>query len=177
MSGGVELPAQKQQELNLSVLVELLDHTIHMKGGSSDYLCLPDEPKYLVYKPGTQATPLHGVEYCSSVNQPLNYIQDHNVPCVICKTIRQSVLMIPARISCPDTWTLEYSGYLMTEHYNNPHAGRASPECVDKDPETVPGEVANTNGAHFCHMEASCNGIQCPPYVPEKELTCAVCTN
>ena len=41
------------------------------EGGSNDYLCLPDEPQYLAYKPGTQANPLHGVEYCTSANQPL----------------------------------------------------------------------------------------------------------
>ena len=82
--------------------------------------------------------------------------------------------MIPARISCPDTWTLEYSGYLMTE--NKASEGRTSAECVDKDPETVPGEVADTNGALFHFIEATCNGLECPPYVAEKELTCAVCT-
>ena len=47
---------------------------------------------------------------------------------------------------------------------------------VDKDPETVSAEVADTNGVVFLHTEASCNGIQCPPYDAEKELTCAVCT-
>jgi hypothetical protein len=43
------------------------------------------------------------------------------------------------------------------------HRRRAS-ACVDKNPERVPGEAANTDGALFYNIEA------------EKELTCAVCT-
>ena len=145
-------------------------------GGTSDYLCLPAEPQYLAYEPGVRGmSPIHGVEYETWPNQPLGDFDDHNVPCVIChSTLRESLLMIPACISCPVTWTLEYSGYLMTEYKG--HAGRTSAECVDKDPETVPGEVANNNGGAFIHTEATCNGLQCPPYVAGKELTCAVCT-
>ena len=145
------------------------------KGGTSDYLCLPDEPQYLNYKPGVQLySPLHGAEYEINGNQPLHALHDHNVPCVVChSSTRESVLMIPARLSCPNTWTLEYSGYLMSDHYTH---HRTSTECVDKDAESIPGSVSNTNGALFYHMEATCNGILCPPYVAEKELTCAVCT-
>ena len=78
--------------------------------------------------------------------------------------------MIPARISCPDTWTLEYSGYLMTERYN--HVGRTSAIDKDKDPESVCGEMADDDGALFYHIEATCNGLRCLPNVAEKELTC-----
>ena len=53
---------------------------------------------------------------------------------------------------------------------------RTASACVDKNPERVPGEAADTNGALFYNIEAACNGILCPPYDPEKELTCAVCT-
>ena len=53
---------------------------------------------------------------------------------------------------------------------------RNSFECVDKDPESIPGSAAETLGALFLHVEATCNGLPCPPYNPQKELTCAVCT-
>ncbi len=49
-------------------------------------------------------------------------------------------------------------------------------ECVDKDPDPVPGEDASTDPAVMYHVEAVCTGIKCPPYVTEKELTCVVCT-
>jgi len=49
-------------------------------------------------------------------------------------------------------------------------------ECIDKNPDSVPGSASDTNGAFFYHVEAHCNGMLCPPYNPQKELTCAVCT-
>ena len=61
----------------------------------------------------------------------------------------------------------------MTEHYTH---RRTAAVCMDKDPEAVRGEAVDTNGALFYHTEAVCNGIDCPPYDPEKELTCVVCT-
>ena len=62
----------------------------------------------------------------------------------------------------------------MTAHYS--HLGRRVTVCVDKDSESIPGSAANTNGALLYHMEATCNGIPCPTYDPQKELTCAICT-
>ena len=61
----------------------------------------------------------------------------------------------------------------MTEHH---YRRRNSFECVDKDSESIPGSVDRIDGAYFYHVEASCRGIPCPPYDPQKELTCAVCT-
>jgi len=84
-----------------------------------------------------------------------------------------AVTMIPAKTRCPSTWTLEYSGYLMSD-YTGHHTTMY--ECVDKNPDSVPGTVSNTDGAMFYHVEANCNGMACPPYDPQKELTCAVCT-
>ena len=49
-------------------------------------------------------------------------------------------------------------------------------ECVDDQPEAVPGQDGNTNGALFYNVLATCNGIPCPPYTPERAITCVVCT-
>ena len=86
--------------------------------------------------------------------------------------------MIPAKIQCPSTWTLEYSGYLMSAYKGDSHAVdyRNMFECVDKNPDSIPGSASDVNGALFHHTEATCTGMPCPPYNPQKELTCAVCT-
>lgn len=148
-------------------------HYTH-KGGGSNYLCLPQDPKYSNYRPGVQGnSPLYGAEYETYTGGPLSHVFQHNVPCAVCSTTRSKLLMIPAKSDCPTNWTLEYNGYLMTEYYNH---NRNSFECVDKDPDSIPGSAANINGALFYHVEATCNGIHCPPYDPQKELTCAVCT-
>lgn len=84
--------------------------------------------------------------------------------------------MIPAKMHCPNSWTLEYTGYLMATHHGVNHY-RTTFECVDANPDTIPGTAANSpNSAVFYHSEATCNGLPCGPYDPQKELTCVVCT-
>ena len=96
--------------------------------------------------------PIYGVEYQTHGNTPLQPLLNHNVPCAVCHvSTRAAVLMIPAWRRCPTQWTLEYTGYLMTENHTH---GKGTYECVDKDAASVPGS---------------------PPYDPQKELTlCAL---
>ena len=61
----------------------------------------------------------------------------------------------------------------MSEHYNN---HRTMFECVDREPESVPGSGGALPRTHFVAVEASCSGLTCPPYDPQKELLCVVCT-
>ena len=118
--------------------------------------------------------PIYGVEYQTHGNTPLQPLLNHNVPCAVCHvSTRAAVLMIPAWRRCPTQWTLEYTGYLMTENHTH---GKGTYECVDKDAASVPGSHADINAALIYHVEANCNGLPCPPYDPQKELTCAVCT-
>ena len=145
------------------------------KGGAANYLCMPDNPDYLQYNSGVRGHSfIAPVEYSSMPT--LSSINDHNVPCAVCYVATRSVsVMIPAKTQCPTHWTLEYIGYLMTEYYN--HNGRTMYECVDKDPESVPGLDAGSDPrSHFHLVEPYCNGLSCPPYDVEKELTCVICT-
>ena len=148
------------------------------KGGAANYLCMPDNPDYLSYRPGVQGyNYVYGTEYETGGGNPLRAVNDHNVPCAVCyASTRVAVTMIPAKTQCPSTWTLEYSVYLMSDTRLWSHPSRTMYECIDKNPDSVPGSASNTNGALFYHVEASCNGMLCPPYDPQKELTCAVCT-
>ena len=148
----------------------------HAHGGAANYLCMPDDPDYSNYHPGVQGQNyVYGTEYESSQG-PLSTVNNHNVPCTVCyASTRETVMMIPAKTHCPSTWTLEYSGYLMSGYANNNNHPTMY-ECVDKNPDSVPGSASSTEGALFYHVEANCNGMACPPYNPQKELTCAVCT-
>ena len=149
-------------------------------GGATNYLCMPDDPDYHQYAAGVQGLSyVYGVEYEPSSGQPFLNVHGHNVPCAMCMAVsRCSLLMIPAKTQCPTSWTREYVGYLISGHRT--HALPTTYECVDKDPESVPGlnsAAWNSGGSGiFNHIEASCNGMACPPYDPEKELTCVVCT-
>ena len=85
-------------------------------GGGAKYLCMPNDPDYLQYQPGVQGfSPVYGVEYELWGGGPFQAVFQHNVPCAVCyASTRVAVTMIPAKTQCPSTWTLEYSGYLMS---------------------------------------------------------------
>ena len=152
------------------------------KGGGANYLCLPEQPQFSTFTAGTQdgRAYLYGAEYKTGSPYPvdigpLHSVAQHNMPCAVCYTsTRETVLMIPARLTCPSSWTREYYGYLMAERYSY---HRTMFECVDQSPQSVPGSIAETNGALLYHTEVKCNyEIPCPPYDTQKEVTCVVCT-
>ena len=144
----------------------------HHAGGGSNYLCMPMVPEYtLPFTPGVRD---HSYVYGTEYESPINGRQDDNVPCAVCHSSkRASVMMIPAKTSCPATWTREYYGYLMSDHRNH---HRSEFVCVDQAQESVPGSQGSKDCATLYHVEAHCNGMPCPPYDPEKELMCVVCT-
>ena len=145
----------------------------NLYGGGANYLCLPKDPDYLINGIPPYYSQLYGTEYQHPVPFPLH---DRNVPCAVCYTAKRiSKVMIPAKTSCPKSWTTEYAGYLIAER--NVHQRNAVYECMDSDGEAIPGSEANTNGALFYHVIATCNnGLPCPPYVTSKTITCVVCT-
>lgn len=147
------------------------------QGAASNYLCMPNNPHYSNHIPGVQGySYIYGAEYqIYHSGGPISYNRhDHNVPCAVCNVQeRGSLLMIPAQKNCPNLWTKEYEGALMSGRRTE---RRTMYVCMDKDAESIPGSSANTNGAVFYHTEANCNGMPCPPYDAQKELLCVVCT-
>ena len=142
-------------------------------GGGANQLCMPTDPQYSNYKPGVQGhSYMYGSEYEQLVT---NTKQNHDATCAVCYvSSRETVLMVPAKTSCPTSWTKEYQGYLMSESRNN--LGRSTFICVDSAFESAPGSQGHSLATDLYHVEAACNGLPCPPYVDYKELTCAVCT-
>ena len=147
-------------------------------GGGANYLCMPKDPEYNPTLRYGHLVRERAIMYGTEYQSPLQGLIEHNVPCAVCHvSTRLTVLMIPAKASCPPTWTREYYGYLMSNSVHATH-GRSMFECVDADQESLPGTQVNTNGALFYHVEADCNtGLPCLPYVGNKQLNCVVCTN
>ena len=144
-------------------------------GGGANYVCLPKVPQYMSTHVPPQYSYMVGAEY-EDINGIFPKKQDHNAPCAVCYSSTKTVkLMIPARITCPSSWTIEYKGYLMTDYHN--HRRNAVYECVDENPESIVGSSANTNGALLYFTVSTCSyGLPCPPYVNNRVITCVVCT-
>ncbi len=144
------------------------------QGGAADHLCMPKEPEYYSqFQAGSYGgATLYGAQYQAFRPGPLSALQNQNVPCAVCYVPRV-VAMIPARVSCPEAWMLEYRGYLMSEA--DPHQ-RTRYECVDEEAESLPDSAGALQGALFYFNEATCTGLPCPPYDTEHEISCAVCS-
>ena len=144
-----------------------------MAGGSdcgTDYFCFPFDPDY---SPRDVAGfyYAHAVEY----RQYPGDLQFQNTPCAVCYIpTRPTIMTIPARLSCPGNWTLEYTGYLMASNYY-----RSKHECVDFDPEPV-GLKGDIDRLGFYPIRVDCDSdLPCP--LPGKgsadqAITCAVCS-
>ena len=147
------------------------------RGGAANYLCMPNDPQYGSYTSGTgNGNYVYGAEYSTLTRQQMSGVNNHDAPCAICfASTRGSLLMIPAKRSCPAGWTEEYDGYMMSGRYSI--EGRTMYICVDGSPDSVSGEDGDDpDRVELFMVEAKCEGLSCPPYSAEKELTCVVCT-
>ena len=120
---------------------------------------------------------VQGAEFRVNYGDPGNPLQDlhrQNAPCAVCYVpVRSTAITIPAKTVCPPSWTREYYGYMMTE-YDGYH--RSSYTCIDVDPEPIPGEGSYTDPSFLYHTVTDCNGLLCPPYENNRQLSCVVCT-
>ena len=148
------------------------------QGGAAEVICLPDDPDYIngsidlsftVYKSVVQ-----GAEYEINIGSPIVHLHEENAPCAVCDVpTRARVIVVPAKTVCPPSWTREYYGYLMAA-YDGYY--RSSYTCIDIDPEEIPGESGDTDPSLFHHTVTNCNGLLCPPYENNRQLSCVVCT-
>ena len=146
------------------------------KGGSSNYLCLPNDPDN--GKPYSYANDvLYGAEYqtgSSAKPSGLDNLNKKDVPCAVCRRAGMStILMIPGKQTCYNGWKAEYTGFLMTEHKSHNNKDYV---CMDKDAEPLDNDSTDKNGALLYAVRTTCGSLRCPPYKNHTEMMCAVCT-
>ena len=80
----------------------------NQKGNRANYLCLPKDPQYLNTTVPTWQSYLYGAEYETNNRIFGKTTHDYNVPCAVCHVSRKSdKIVIPAKVSCPKSWTRE----------------------------------------------------------------------
>ena len=154
------------------------------EGGSSEFLCLHNQPDFLPIVPGSQdeRSRMFGTELRNHVGHhekvpALSHLIDHEISCSVCyASSRSAVITVPGRKTCPQSWTREYYGYMVADKHATHHRLRA-PICLDAEAEAAYGSTPGSLATSFFYfMETTCSGIRCPPYVDGAELACAVCT-
>ncbi|XP_052761875.1 uncharacterized protein LOC128204501 [Mya arenaria] len=146
------------------------------KGASSNYICLPKDPIFdSDRRKGGSASTVYGAEYETNGATFHTSLHDEDVPCAVCRVVGRSVVMIPARNACYSGWHTEYSGHLMSSHQG--HEANKELVCMDGNLEMADGsDAGDQNGALFYFVQAVCGSLKCPPYSPNKTLTCVVCS-
>ncbi|XP_063436740.1 short-chain collagen C4-like [Mytilus trossulus] len=149
-------------------------------GSSVNYLCLPLNPDgALPLKAHSWYAFLCGAEYqVNEGNTPQGIRSDifnHDVACAACLAKgKLSSIMIPGWKTCNNGWTKEYDGILMAGHPI--HAASSEYACVDKVTETIAGGSRDENGILFYPVKTVCGSLKCPPYKPDTDVPCVVCS-
>ena len=135
-----------------------------------NFLCLPKQPEWLPRIPDGTAF-LYGGEYDSTA---FGFQNGDDMLCSVCHTTDNSVVMIPAHVSCNNGWTKQYRGYLGAGH----HVSKAGSEyiCVEENPEAFPRGRANENGKLVHIVQTTCGSLPCPPYENGRSVACVVCS-
>ena len=135
-----------------------------------NYLCLPKQPQWLS-QTSAYGHWLYGGEYGGT---DFGHQNGDDVPCAVCRTTANSVIMIPARTSCYSGWTRQYYGYLGAGH--NIHKAGSEYICVDRNAEAITRGRSDDNGKILRSVRTSCGSLPCPPYENDKSVTCVVCS-
>ena len=144
-------------------------------GGGANIVCMPTSGVgHLSHQNPGHYTFMYGSEYQSHNKIWSNH--DWNVPCAVCYVPDKSTKMqLPGRITCPDSWTQEYRGYLMADHKGHPR--NQVFECIDEAGEKIHGSNRNTDGALLYFVMPKCDrGMPCGPYNANIAITCSICT-
>jgi hypothetical protein len=154
-------------------------------GNGANYLCMPEEPKFVRPTPGRQAwtsyivgmeleNPLPGTFLSDNVAGGSLYNQD--LLCAVCYVSDSSTqIMIPGRPDCHATgFDLQYQGFLVAEAASARKRGEYV--CVDEAPEGRPGGSGNDDNGVVYTVQVGCGSLPCNPYVDGYEVPCAVCT-
>ena len=156
-----------------------------LKGGTSDYLCLPDNPRY-GSSHITSNYPLYGVEYQRWPTSSPRALYD-NMPCVVCYIATRSAMFVQqASYQCPSGWSREMIRVKVrvrvrvrvSDHVTGNRKGRMSTICVDGNAEAIPGTIAPTIPSLAFLLSVKCTNseLSCSPYVDGRILSYAVCT-
>lgn len=146
------------------------------KGSATTTLCLPHDPD--AAPAGVPFSSHYGVLYGSEYEFGFkNIAYNDDVPCAVCFNSQAASNMIPAKSSCPSSWTKQYDGFLTSGGSYSDHYG-AEYLCLDENPEymTDGARQHDENGRLFYPVHAVCGSLPCPPYQNSQTIACVVCT-
>lgn len=155
-------------------------------GGGSNYLCLPENPKYdkndVIENEGNRAF-IYGTEYelgdSNIFDRSGKSGTYFDAVCSVCQIKQKNTaIMIPGTTVCPSGWRSEYHGYIMAQKR---YLKRTEYICVDHKPDLDPSTKNWGKGAFLHFVETRCGALPCRTskgnhYKANLELSCVVCS-
>lgn len=165
---------------------QMVGPDVYSAGGGSNFQCLPMDPDLAPSEAGegsifNQLRPTYVVS--NEKSGPLAHSQ--HLPCAVCEANqRVSQVTMPGKSRCPDEWSLEYSGYLMSPATTWPNDHKMEYVCIDSAPESISSKRGSITtpwyGEALYYATAQCSGDSrldiCPPYKDNQPLQCVICT-
>lgn len=167
-------------------------------GAGSNVVCIKEDFTFTnVWQPiqmsmTTVFGSIVGVEYHASLGSPPNVAADplgdvanDNVPCAVCTVETNAVFMQPGTTTCPNNWSLQYRGFVMSElsdqsSERDSQNYRSEFVCVDENAAIITDLENPTIEARLAHVSVACaetNILQCTGGNYESgQLSCAVCS-
>nr|XP_015911784.2 uncharacterized protein LOC107442673 [Parasteatoda tepidariorum] len=161
-----------------TVVSGIIASTDQIKGGSANVICLTDDPQH---DPDTKVYKKHHRFYSKLVPvhlQGRNVSSEKSIACGMCLVEeRTSATVFPGRTQCPNEWTLEYSGYIMTKDLRS---RKGDFVCMDVHSEEHDRDVLIMSKTekhdHVSDVKISCGTLPCDNYPKDQLLPCVVCT-
>ena len=147
----------------------------HEEGGTVNYLCMPYNPQFKGQATTTNIpNGIEAVEYILESFPPTDGRHLYEMPCAVCFITKAATFTQVGRYECPHDWTVEYTGYQMSDHIHGNRGGRTESVCVDGEPEGI-GSSSNEGPAHITLIKSTNRGLPAA-YGNGKIITCAVCS-
>ncbi|XP_048750844.2 uncharacterized protein LOC125662611 [Ostrea edulis] len=151
----------------------------YIKGSGVTTLCLPHDPDSLLGALIHIPYDINNTPYIFGAEFEMNYknvARNDDVPCAVCHAqTSTSAVMIPAKLTCPQNWKLQYSGMMSAERSDHFASDFI---CVDLNPEYIEGTRARNADGRLIHpAKARCGSLPCPPYKDKQYVSCVVCAN
>lgn len=148
-------------------------------GSGANPLCLTLSPLYADHNDGDQSSAkIYGARFVvsGSIVPAYSSVNGYAMPCTVCyRPQRQSNVLVVGQDRCPNSWSLEYSGYILAAYYSHQKSNWI---CSDALPESL--AYYSSSQADWYSTEVECGSLQCKTerrgYFQNREVTCSVCS-
>ena len=147
--------------------------------GGDEIFCFPgidDQEFDRNFIQNNQGSLYHAAKLGGGSSAP-DIIEGNTLACSVCETKRSTVIMIPARRTCPQGWQLEYEGVLMAKGRFLFVNRQSSTICVSLAFEPSFASQQRSNALDIFNVNILCDdGNLCDVNNNNFDVHCVVCT-